>query len=184
MDNMKNSDTGNLLQTFKIDMAEAAACKPGRPPLVASVRLDQDIGNVFPYLNAKLKAVGYNRQQPAMIIRQNGRQIALEPNLITISDLASQAEAETIMKWLKDIINTTWQNRVDITPVEKVFSPPGVINILALLPKTNCLKCGMESCMAFAASLSQGKTDIPSCLELSEEQRKKLEEYLQAHTLE
>ncbi len=46
--------------------------------------------------------------------------------------------------------------------------------IYALLPGTNCGQCGLPTCMAFAASVFQGKRDLTSCPHLSETIRQQL----------
>ena len=43
------------------------------------------------------------------------------------------------------------------------------IQILKLLPRTNCGDCGVPTCLAFAMSLAQGKTELAKCPHVSEE---------------
>jgi acetyl-CoA decarbonylase/synthase, CODH/ACS complex subunit gamma len=50
------------------------------------------------------------------------------------------------------------------------------IEIFKLLPKTNCGKCGVPTCLAFAMSLAAGKAELSACPAVSEEARIKLEE--------
>jgi acetyl-CoA decarbonylase/synthase, CODH/ACS complex subunit gamma len=50
------------------------------------------------------------------------------------------------------------------------------IEIFKLLPKTNCGKCGVPTCLAFAMSLAAGKADLSKCPFVSEESRAKLME--------
>ena len=49
------------------------------------------------------------------------------------------------------------------------------IEIFKLLPKTNCGKCGVPTCLAFAMSLATGKAALSSCPLVSEEAKVKLE---------
>jgi len=37
------------------------------------------------------------------------------------------------------------------------------IEIFKLLPKTNCGKCGVPTCLAFAMALAAGKAELASC---------------------
>lgn len=37
------------------------------------------------------------------------------------------------------------------------------MEIYALLPKTNCRRCGFDSCLAFAAAVEEGTRPITSC---------------------
>lgn len=50
------------------------------------------------------------------------------------------------------------------------------IEIFKHLPKTNCGKCGVPTCLAFAMSLAAGKAELASCPFVSEEAKAKLEE--------
>jgi acetyl-CoA decarbonylase/synthase, CODH/ACS complex subunit gamma len=50
------------------------------------------------------------------------------------------------------------------------------IEIFKLLPKTNCGKCGVPTCLAFAMQLAAGKADLSACPSVSEETKAKLSE--------
>jgi acetyl-CoA decarbonylase/synthase complex subunit gamma len=54
--------------------------------------------------------------------------------------------------------------------------PPTGIEIYKLLPKSNCGKCGVPTCLAFAMQLAAGKADLSSCPTVSEETKSKLSE--------
>ena len=50
------------------------------------------------------------------------------------------------------------------------------IQILKLLPRTNCGDCGVPTCLAFAMQLAQGKTELAKCPHVSEESKAALSE--------
>jgi acetyl-CoA decarbonylase/synthase, CODH/ACS complex subunit gamma len=50
------------------------------------------------------------------------------------------------------------------------------IQIFKLLPKTNCGKCGVPTCLAFAMNLAAGKAELSSCPTVSEEAKAQLAE--------
>ncbi len=50
------------------------------------------------------------------------------------------------------------------------------IEIFKLLPKTNCGKCGVPTCLAFAMQLAAGKADLNACPTVSEDTKAKLSE--------
>jgi acetyl-CoA decarbonylase/synthase, CODH/ACS complex subunit gamma len=50
------------------------------------------------------------------------------------------------------------------------------IEIYKLLPKTNCGKCGVPTCLAFAMQLAAGKAELAVCTTVSEEAKAKLSE--------
>ena len=48
------------------------------------------------------------------------------------------------------------------------------LEIFKLLPKTNCKKCGMPTCLAFAMQLAQKRAKLDDCPDVSEEAKEKL----------
>ena len=48
------------------------------------------------------------------------------------------------------------------------------IQIFKMLPGTNCKKCGLATCLAFAMNLASGKAELDSCPDVSAESREKL----------
>jgi acetyl-CoA decarbonylase/synthase complex subunit gamma len=48
------------------------------------------------------------------------------------------------------------------------------LEIFKLLPKGNCKKCGMPTCLAFAMQLAQKRAKLEDCPEISEEAKQKL----------
>lgn len=50
------------------------------------------------------------------------------------------------------------------------------IQIFKLLPKTNCGKCGVPTCLAFAMNLAAGKAELYRCPDVSEEAKNQLQE--------
>ena len=48
------------------------------------------------------------------------------------------------------------------------------LDIFKLLPKGNCKKCGMPTCLAFAMQLAQKRAKLEDCPEISEESKQKL----------
>ncbi len=48
------------------------------------------------------------------------------------------------------------------------------LDIFKLLPKTNCKKCGMPTCLAFAMALAQKRAKLDDCPDVSEQAKQKL----------
>ena len=48
------------------------------------------------------------------------------------------------------------------------------LEIFKLLPKTNCKKCGMPTCLAFAMQIAQKKAKLEACPDVSEEAKQTL----------
>ena len=50
------------------------------------------------------------------------------------------------------------------------------LEIFKLLPKTNCKRCGMPTCLAFAMQLAQKRAKLDACPDISEEAKQQLSE--------
>jgi len=68
--------------------------------------------------------------------------------------------------------------RAEIEPRFEGAPKPSIIEILRLLPKTNCHKCGQPRCMVFAAQAADGGRGPGDCPQLVGENKSKLEAYL------
>jgi CO dehydrogenase/acetyl-CoA synthase gamma subunit (corrinoid Fe-S protein) len=79
---------------------------------------------------------------------------------------------------LKTEINQAWEKRAEITPCYKGKKKPLLMEILKLLPKTNCKKCGQPTCMVFASQVMDGGRGAEDCPELEGENLEKLKNYL------
>jgi ArsR family metal-binding transcriptional regulator len=141
--------------------------------------LDQDISEALPYLNSVLGGFEYLKDPPAVILRSQGKLISVHGAKIAINALRDEAEADKILQWLKREINETWENRDHIQPSYEGAPKPKLIEILKLLPMTNCRDCGMPTCMVFAARMAEGIKGVEDCPGLNRENRTRLEEYIQ-----
>jgi ArsR family metal-binding transcriptional regulator len=155
-----------------------------RPPnpsarhLRCFAHLDEDISEVLPFLNTVLKGFRFSRQPSSLTLKHQGKLITLTAREIAINMVQDQAEADAILAWLKDKINAAWDNRKAIEPSFEVAAPPRVLDILKLLPQTNCRACGQPTCMAFAVGVSQGSQGLDDCGALDQEKRERLRGYL------
>ncbi|MCU0600412.1 MAG: Fe-S cluster protein [Desulfobacterales bacterium] len=161
-------------------------CNPSFESVHCIATLDEDISEALPFLNAELGGTQYYKDPPTVMFHVYGKIIKVSGREIAVNALQDEAEADKIITWLKNEINRVWENREHITPSETTPEKPKLIEILKLLPKTNCKKCGLATCMVFAAQVMEGGRGAGDCPELSSEQRLKLEDYLsqfQLHTL-
>ena len=166
-----------LLATYtkKIFRAE---CNPQFESLHCIARLDQDVSEALPYLNAVLGGFEYLKDPPAVMFRSSGRLITVHAREIAVNALKDEEEADKILEWLKREINQAWDNRATITPSTEGAPRPLVLEILKLLPRTNCRQCGEPTCMVFAARAAEGIKDAADCPLLKVEVHKRLGDYL------
>ena len=113
-----------------------------------------------------------------MTFKVHGKLISVHGRKIAINALKDEKEAKKIVEWLKREINDSWENRNQISPSFQGASRPRLIDILKLLPKTNCRRCGEPTCMVFAALVMEGGRGTEDCPELSGENRAILSDYL------
>jgi ArsR family metal-binding transcriptional regulator len=153
-------------------------CNPSFQSLHCIAHLDQDITDALPYLNATLGGFEYLKNPPAVTFRIQGRILTVHPREIAVNALRDEEEADKILEWLRREINDAWENRDEITPNYEGAPKPKILEILKLLPKTNCHECGQPTCMVFATLAAQGVKDADDCPALTEDKKGLLQTYL------
>ena len=147
-------------------------------------QLNEDVGDALPYLNTALGGTQYLLDPPEVMFHHNGRIIKVGSQEIAINALKDEQEADRILKWLCTEINKCWEDRADIKPCYTGKTKPKLMDILRLLPKTNCKKCGQPTCMVFAAQVMEGGRGAEHCPELVREDFEKLSDYLKSFDFE
>ena len=166
-----------LLKNYKKEIFRPE-CNPQFQSLHCFAHLDEDIREVLPYLNTVLGGSGYAQDPPSLMLHVHGRLITLHAKQIAINALKTAEEADKILEWLKREINDTWENRNEITPSHEVARKPRLIEILKLLPKTNCGECGLSTCIVFASLAVGGVKGSRDCPQITVGSKVKLDEYL------
>jgi len=159
-------------------------CNPSFQSLHCVAHLDQDITDALPYLNATLGGFEYFREPPAVTFRAQGKIITVHPREIAVNALRDEEEADKILQWLQREINDAWEKRDEIKPKYEGLPKPKLLEILKLLPKTNCRECGEATCMVFAARVAEGAKGPEQCPSLNEEKRTRLERYMSGFQLD
>jgi len=167
-----------LVNSYRIEIFNNE-CMPGAQTVQCFAHLDQDVGLALPYLNAALGGFEYIRQPPSVTFRSQGKLITVHGRKIAVNALKDEEEARKIVEWLMREINTAWEQRNEIEPCFEGMLRPKMIDILRLLPKTNCRACGAPTCMVFATQVAEGAKDQDDCPPLGEENRAKLTAYLE-----
>ena len=145
--------------------------------------LPVDIREVLPYLNAVLSRAIYLPDVPALSWRHKGKNIGFWPDRIAVDHLESREKAEETVRWLVDMVNDVWERRHEIEPDHTARRQLQPLELLKLLPRTNCGACGESTCFNFALKLAAGKAELRRCAPLYEqpsyaENRASLEELL------
>ena len=142
-----------------------------------------DISPAFPYLNAELGGWDYDQPNQVLLLKlSDGKWITLHAHEIAIRGARDLEESHALLRWIKGQINDIYDRRDQITPRYASQAKLKVMEILKLLPMTNCKACGYAACMAYAAALREGEITLNDCpplwQETYEEKRQKLQTYL------
>jgi ArsR family metal-binding transcriptional regulator len=145
---------------------------------------DADISPAFPYLNAELGGWDYDQRNQVLLLKlAAGKWITLHPHEIAIRGARDLEESHALLTWIKGQINDIYDRRDQIAPRYTSQAGLKVMEILKLLPMTNCRACGYATCMAYAAALREGEISLPDCQLLWEEKYREKLERLQAYDL-
>jgi ArsR family metal-binding transcriptional regulator len=159
-------------------------CNPSYQGVHCIAKLDQDISEALPYLNASLGGFEYLNDPPAVTFKVHGKLITVQSDQIAVNALKDEAEAEKILSWMQREINDAWENRDNIEPRRIGAPKPKLIEVLKRLPKTNCKECGFATCMVFAAKATEGVCTADDCPQLENEDKDKLKAYMKPFQLE
>jgi ArsR family metal-binding transcriptional regulator len=92
--------------------------------------------------------------------------MTLYPDKVYITQVKDSDLGLELLTALVEAINATWEQRAELVAVTAARRAPRWLDILALLPQTNCKQCGEATCMAFAAALLQQTRGLTECLPL------------------
>ncbi|MDR3503773.1 MAG: (Fe-S)-binding protein [Legionella sp.] len=164
--------TGYSLEIFR------SKCNAQAQSLHCFAHLDNDVREVLPFLNTVLGGFTYTQEPPALTLKNSGKLITIHSRKIAINALKDEEEAQKIIAWLQREINSTWEDREHITPSVDGAKQPTLLEVLKLLPKTNCKQCNEPTCMVFAVKVLEGVKDHTNCPALMGEKREALATYL------
>ncbi|MEE4355049.1 MAG: (Fe-S)-binding protein [Desulfococcaceae bacterium] len=166
-----------LLKSYRKEIFRPE-CNPAFTSVHCYAHLDQDVGDVIPYLNAELGGFQCTEEPPSVTFQIRGRLISVHPKKIAVNSLKDEEEAEKIVNWMKNQINEIWERRAEIQPSFAPAPRPQVFEILKLLPMTNCGKCRLPTCMVFAVQMAEGVKGVEDCPPLEGENAEKLKMYM------
>ncbi|MDR3567288.1 MAG: (Fe-S)-binding protein [Syntrophobacteraceae bacterium] len=172
-----------LLESYRKEIIRPE-CRPEAQSVQCIAHLDQDISEVIPYLNSVFGGFQYIKDPPCVTFRVHGKLIAVHSKKICVNALKDESEGEKIIEWLKREVNETWERRGEIVPSFEGAPKPKVMEILKLLPRTNCRECGRPTCMVFAVQVAEGGKGADDCPPLEGEGKVKLDTYLRQFAFE
>lgn len=135
----------------------------------AIARLPVDITAALPYLNAELRNGTYYPDAPVFSWRRDGRNIGFWPDRVAADHLETREQAREVIESLVALVNEIWERRDRITPDHGTRENLQPLELYKLLPKTNCRKCGENTCFNFSIKLAAGLVNLGQCEPLGED---------------
>lgn len=172
-----------FLKDYSLEIFKSK-CQADAKGVHCFAHLNQDVSEALPYLNAALGGFEYLQNPPAVTFRVQGKLITVHGDKIAVNALKDENEARKIVEWMKNEINDAWDKKDQIEPCTTGMPKPGIIDILKLLPKTNCRECGEPTCMVFATKVAEGAKGAENCLQIQEDNAIKLTEYISRFKLD
>ncbi len=168
-----------LIEDYEIEMT-CPQCHPGSESWVATVTTTADLRELMPYANAVVARGDYVPGIPTLVWKEGAHKVFLRAHQFGISSVRDRAEAQGEIERLVSFLNETWEERGQMIPNFSTRSKPKLFDILRYLPRTNCGQCGVPSCTAFAAMLSEAAGTLDECpplkLDVQARNREKLVE--------
>ena len=172
-----------LLETYTLKIFKSK-CRSMEKGVHCFAFLDQDVSDALPYLNSVLGGFEYITDPPSVTFKAHGKLITVHGKKIAVNALKNRIEAEKIIEWLKNEINSAWENKCRIAPSYSSMPKPKLIEILKLLPKTNCKKCNESTCMIFAIRVAEGAKGPEECPQIDAGKRQQLGRYMQQFNMD
>jgi ArsR family metal-binding transcriptional regulator len=127
-----------------------------------------DISAVLPYLNARLGGAEYDHGARVLIWKDRAHRFAFRPREIKAAPANDREEARSLIDRAVGMVNEVWRERERIEPRYDKRTKANLMQLYRLLPRTNCGRCGCETCMAFAARLREDESELRDCPVLEE----------------
>lgn len=140
-----------------------------RPPkmLIASFTFDKDISALFPYINASYDEAVFYDQPLHVRLLIDGYRCLLYTHMAVAYYFESKRQANAFAAQVIDLLNRIDAQKESIIPNYDQLKRIPIMDMMKVLPKTNCGACGYPTCMAFAAALMKGKATTESCPSLT-----------------
>lgn len=123
----------------------------------------RSLDEVLPYLATLPGVIAYHPEARTLTFRRSPGFMTLSSDRVYITQVKDGDEGLELLMALTEAINATWEHRRELVAVMTPCSAPRPLDVWALLPQTNCRRCGEATCMAFAFGLLQQKRTLAEC---------------------
>ena len=155
---------------LRYEITGMGACLADGARIRVTAMLSENIGQLMPYINAVVRYASFDPGGMSITFKFREYPVILEPRRVVAGQLDDLDKAEEVLDYLIEFLNRVQSKKGQINPV---FSPkplPQPLEIVRLLPGTDCGQCGEEACMAFALKLVLGHQQPDRCLPLTGEE--------------
>lgn len=160
---------GDEVYLERLTLAETLPCLADPSRCVVVGRPSRPIAPVLPYVNGVLpNVISYAPAAGIMTLRRKPGFITIYPDKVYITQVQDAAEGQCMLDALAELINKIWARREQIVPATAPRRGPRMLDVWKLLPRSNCKRCGLPTCMAFAVGLLLATSPLASCAALAE----------------
>lgn len=131
--------------------------------LFVHLELDGDISGMLPYVHARTTACRYRTSPIHARFYWNGKECVLYPCSAVVGLFDDPEDARAFGPTLLALIHSIDRERSRILPAEPDRTPLKAMDVLRILPRTNCRRCGFATCLAFSVAVAQGAADPWAC---------------------
>ncbi len=154
----------SYLSAISLEKTLPCLAEPGK--IIVIGKPDRSLNEVIPYLATLPSIISYNPNTLTLTFRRQPGFLTLYPEKVYITQIKDADAGLEVFDALKEAINATWEHRDELSAVTTARRAPRHLDIYALLPQTNCKRCGEATCLAFAVQLILQKCELQQCLPL------------------
>ncbi len=149
-----------------IALARTLPClaEPGK--IIVIGKPDRSLSEVIPYLATLPGVIAFNPETLTLTFRRQPGFMTLYPEKVYLTQVKDAEEGLALLEALKEAVNAVWEKREELVAATAARRAPRHLDVYALLPQTNCKRCGEAGCLAFAVRLIQQKLALEECLPL------------------
>lgn len=151
----------NYLNAFTLTRTLPCLAEPGK--IIVMGKPDRTLEEVLPYLATLPGVIAFNPHQCTLTFRRQPGFLTLQRDQVYITQVKDVQEGLELLTALTESINAVWEHRQELVAVTTLKRTPRPLDIWALLPQTNCRRCGEPTCMAFAVGLLQQNRMLTEC---------------------
>ncbi len=165
---MPSPDADDFLDSLELAKTLPCLAEPGRIIVIATPSPPLD--EVLPLIAAiSPSVIAFNPRTPSLTLRRKPGFITFYRDQVIVTQVKDVSEGLQMISALRDLVNLCWKRRASVKPATEARQAPRPLDVWALLPRTNCKRCGEATCVAFASSLLLHRREVDDCPVLAQD---------------